>query len=479
MRKLLIYFSLISLGLAGLVACAGLGLVAAAPSSAGGCAFPVAAFRRAKAGRVEPLLDSAALTYLQLAERRANDLLSAEGKETELASLNALDQALGQAEAAIAEAPGSATPDLRLRLANIINTARTALNQLTIVPERYPEQYASMQIKLQALLQVVAGSKSASSLQYSKFSFHVLFPLIAGAAPSSAEVSPIPAVAQGVVFLPGSPGAEHAFFPLVEGHANLECQDCHKGEQYAGLSSQCESCHIQDRPVNHFQGSCISCHKLSNWKDAVLDHRIAGATNCLSCHIKDKPANHFTGQCSSCHNTNAWNPATFNHQAAGATDCQSCHTKNKPANHFAGQCSSCHNTHAWKPATFNHQAAGATDCQTCHTKNKPANHFTGQCSSCHSTTAWRPAALRPCRHGRHRLPELPHQEQTRQPLRRAVLILPQHQRLEAGALRPCRQWCHRLPELPHQEQTCQPLRRAVLILPQHQRLEASALRPCR
>ncbi len=142
---------------------------------------------------------------------------------------------------------------------------------------------------------------------------------------------------RAVSFLPGSNGAEHAFFPLTGSHAQLECEACHAEGRFSGTPNQCESCHNNVKPARHFTGDCAACHSTNTWQEIHFDHAAAGTKDCLSCHTRNRPANHFPGQCSSCHTTRAWRPASFSHQ--GLTDCASCHTKNKPANHFPGQCS--------------------------------------------------------------------------------------------------------------------------------------------
>ncbi len=177
-------------------------------------------------------------------------------------------------------------------------------------------------------------------------------------------------------------------------HYPGQCSTCHATDGWVPASfshlnldvSDCQSCHLPDRPAAHYPGQCSACHTTAGWLPATFDHAVANATDCQSCHLPDRPAAHYPGQCSACHTTSGWLPATFNHSAAGATDCQSCHLPDRPANHYNGQCSACHSTSAWRPASFNHAVAGATDCQSCHTR--PANHFPGQCSQCHTTRNW-------------------------------------------------------------------------------------------
>ena len=72
-------------------------------------------------------------------------------------------------------------------------------------------------------------------------------------------------------------------FPLVGGHATLECDSCHKSAavgQFQGLDTACYSCHAktyqQTTEPNHitagFPTTCEQCHGFSNWYSAQFDH---------------------------------------------------------------------------------------------------------------------------------------------------------------------------------------------------------------
>jgi hypothetical protein len=126
-----------------------------------------------------------------------------------------------------------------------------------------------------------------------------------------------------------------------------------------------------------------------------FDHDLAGTgRDCQACHANRRPANHFQGQCSACHDTDGWTPANFNHDTASA-DCQGCHEAQRPQGHSGGQCSACHNVSGWTPAKFSHETAGAAaDCQGCHEGQRPANHLQGQCSECHNAgSSWQPSTI--------------------------------------------------------------------------------------
>jgi hypothetical protein len=282
-------------------------------------------------------------------------------------------------------------------------------------------------------------------------------------------------------------------FPLTGAHVNVQCAHCHVNNQFAGLSTQCVSCHLKDfqntNNPNHvsagFPQDCTLCHTTATWQGAKFDHsktqfpltgahvnvqcaqchvnnQFAGlSTQCVSCHLKDfqntNNPNHaaagFPQNCALCHTTASWAGATFNHNTAttfpltGAhvnVACASCHVNNVFAglstacsgchmadyngtnnpNHkaagFPTDCSLCHTTANWNGATFNHNntpfpltgAHTSVACGTCHVNNVFAglstacaschmadyngatspNHkaagFPTDCSLCHSTTNW-------------------------------------------------------------------------------------------
>jgi len=174
-------------------------------------------------------------------------------------------------------------------------------------------------------------------------------------------------------------------YMLVGQHSTLECGACHVDQNFENTPGTCVGCHEADNPHDVLFGTdCVLCHNSVSWQDVQFDHTLIDTSDCQACHLENAPENHYPGQCSTCHTTSAWLPAFFDHESAGATDCQACHTR--PAGHYPGQCSACHTTSGWLPAFFDHSAAGATDCQSCH--NRPANHYNGQCSLCHSTSSW-------------------------------------------------------------------------------------------
>ncbi len=320
---------------------------------------------------------------LDLLERRIADLSELADTPTEDAALLALDISLDRAQKIIAALPAEIKPDLMDRLREILVQTVNLLSSLTISPQNAPDFFLAVYTRVLTFQDLVTQIKSGDSQAFLNADAITTLPLVmsndgvtASSAAADTWIDP-----QTVVFPPGSPGAQHTFFPLTGKHSTLECTSCHLEGKFAGTARLCSSCHASATPASHFTGECSTCHSTSAWLPASFDH--TGQTNCQSCHTR--PNGHYSGQCSACHSTSAWRPADFNH--TGQTNCQSCHTR--PNGHYSGQCSACHSTQAWRPASFNHN--GQTNCQSCHTR--PANHASGQCSTCHATNAWRPASF--------------------------------------------------------------------------------------
>ncbi|MCL4560976.1 MAG: hypothetical protein M1281_10215 [Chloroflexi bacterium] len=345
---------------------------------------------RRPAGKAHHLIDIAA--------RRARDLSRLSGTPQEQLALDELEQAVFQAVNASAHADSNDSVALRGQLLKVLEKSHTAMLGLKSVSNQNSQHLSAFwnwlvvvtrlvqnaNLPLGALIQSAGVNLPSTNL-----------PVSAGSqtaqphpTQTAAEITPQP-----VTFPPGSPGAEHAFFPLDGQHAALSCFACHPGGRYAGAPKLCSDCHAKDLPSIHYPGECSTCHNADNWRDASYDHSLAQAADCSYCHLRLQPDGHYKAQCSACHSVQAWNPASFNHAAIGATNCQSCHSQDQPSGHYNAQCSACHNNKEWKPASFNHTAVEATNCQSCHSQSTPDNHYSGQCSACHKTSGWKPASF--------------------------------------------------------------------------------------
>lgn len=107
-------------------------------------------------------------------------------------------------------------------------------------------------------------------------------------------------------------------FPLTGAHVGLACLDCHSSGQYAGLPSDCYSCHSEDfnatvDPAHVAAGysqDCTECHTTSTWIGATVTHDgfpiYTGKhaplwTVCSDCHTNSSNYSVFTCTTSACH----------------------------------------------------------------------------------------------------------------------------------------------------------------------------------
>lgn len=168
----------------------------------------------------------------------------------------------------------------------------------------------------------------------------------------------------------------HAFFPLTGGHAGLSCDECHPGNDFRPIPSDCFSCHSDDfsGAPNHTAGGyshdCLKCHSRNTWEGARFDHTFFPLT-----------AGHSGLACIDCHTSGTTGPIP--------STCISCHQDdyNGAPNHasFPQTCQQCHTTVRWEGATFTHetfQLSGPhnVSCNQCHTGG---NTSTFNCLACH------------------------------------------------------------------------------------------------
>jgi hypothetical protein len=177
-------------------------------------------------------------------------------------------------------------------------------------------------------------------------------------------------------------------FALTGAHTSVACNTCHANGQFAGLSSACSSCHLDDyngaTSPNHaaagFPQDCRLCHSTTQWNGAQFNHSttsfpLTGSHQnvaCANCHVNNAFSGTPTG-CYSCHRNEYDTVTNPNHSAAG----------------FPTSCQTCHNTTNWNGATFNHSFpiyAGKhrgkwNTCNECHTNS--ANYASFSCLNCH------------------------------------------------------------------------------------------------
>jgi Zn finger protein HypA/HybF involved in hydrogenase expression len=141
----------------------------------------------------------------------------------------------------------------------------------------------------------------------------------------------------------------HYFFPLVQGHSNLDCAQCHQSTNYADISSACASCHLED------------FNSTSN-----PDHRVSGfTTDCTLCHSLSpgwSPAGYNQ------HDDNHFPIYSGNHQAVW-NSCTECHTNS--ANYTLFSCIDCHEHSNESEMRDEHSGVGgyrfeSNACYSCH-----------------------------------------------------------------------------------------------------------------
>ena len=207
----------------------------------------------------------------------------------------------------------------------------------------------------------------------------------------------------------------HPGFSLTLGHSTPDCIDCHIGEVYSGIQTECYSCHQPEYAASSnpkhsaagFSTVCQTCHTANpGWEPTSFNHSSFPLTGghtvpeCNDCHIGDNytsvPADcyachqqdylsaadpshidaMFPQTCQTCHSTNpGWEPTTFSHGTFpltlghSAVSCNDCHIAGNYTS-TPSDCYSCHQQNYLNTADPNHTAAGfATTCQTCHSTN--------------------------------------------------------------------------------------------------------------
>ncbi len=178
----------------------------------------------------------------------------------------------------------------------------------------------------------------------------------------------------------------HMAYPLTGQHTVAKCSDCHPEGIYAGTSSDCVSCHLDeydnttdpDHKAMNFSTDCISCHGNSfiNWQTVTFDHSaywiLQGAhtnLNCSNCHAQGY---NLPRDCFGCHAQDYNDTTSPDHATAGfPPDCELCHYPT----HFS-----------WSQAVFDHRFPinsgkhSNADCTDCHLTS---NFREFSCLSCH------------------------------------------------------------------------------------------------
>jgi hypothetical protein len=121
----------------------------------------------------------------------------------------------------------------------------------------------------------------------------------------------------------------------------VACASCHVNNVYAGLSTQCYSCHQSDyngttNPVHSTAGfptTCETCHTTTAWTGATFNHtwfptNHGGAGGvCSRCHTNANDYSVFS--CTICHTQAQTDPrhTSVRGYVYNSTNCYQCHPR--------------------------------------------------------------------------------------------------------------------------------------------------------
>ncbi|MBC8323037.1 MAG: hypothetical protein H8E70_05675, partial [Candidatus Marinimicrobia bacterium] len=191
---------------------------------------------------------------------------------------------------------------------------------------------------------------------------------------------------------------EETQFPLVGGHRNVNCNECHDDLTNIDVTpTDCFSCHhvqykTAQNPSHFLSGmstDCKECHGIeqSAWVPSSFDHNVQTSW--------ELTGSHFSAECSGCH---------VGEFLGTPNDCWSCHEQEFNAtgsgqfpdapdhvtNMYSQSCEVCHSTFEWKGAEVNHDLTEfpltgnhqTTDCAQCHINGNYDVPL--DCADCHS-----------------------------------------------------------------------------------------------
>lgn len=125
-------------------------------------------------------------------------------------------------------------------------------------------------------------------------------------------------------------GFDHEpYYPLQDGHENLECAQCHQDQKYVGISSTCVDCHAD--PELHagvFGENCNMCHSVAAWAPAelkehtfMIQHGDEPIDTCETCHA----GSYTEYPCGTCHENAEMETMHLSEGITEINDCISCH----------------------------------------------------------------------------------------------------------------------------------------------------------
>lgn len=216
-------------------------------------------------------------------------------------------------------------------------------------------------------------------------------------------------------------------YRLVEKHASVRCEQCHRASEKAAFAKvfllphqQCIDCH-EDKHHGEFKqrynNNCATCHTERGYKPSTFTLAKHATTNfsltgghlaitCYDCHYRTESAGlvfHFNklacetchkdvhngefasamnkSGCATCHSTEQWKTTTFDHSATKFP---------LTGKHTSVLCTDCHKQEGNKKGIVQFRKI-SVDCESCHKdihqKQFVVNEKT-ECSTCHKTEGW-------------------------------------------------------------------------------------------
>jgi hypothetical protein len=137
-------------------------------------------------------------------------------------------------------------------------------------------------------------------------------------------------------------------FPLSGAHTSVACANCHVGNNYTTVPTDCYGCHKTDftgvQNPNHiasgFPTTCATCHNTTTWAGATFNHtwfpiytgnHARVWTTCADCHLDASNYNSFS--CTACH-THSQASTDREHRGVrgyvfSPTSCYQCHPQGR------------------------------------------------------------------------------------------------------------------------------------------------------
>ena len=193
-----------------------------------------------------------------------------------------------------------------------------------------------------------------------------------------------------------------ADFQLTGQHLTTRCVECHSSLTFKPQPKTCVGCHPE--PEVHrglFGTDCASCHSTETFDDIQPLHDVGAFSlegahdqvDCETCHVDSRPlagtgnlcinchrqddvhSNSLAPTCGDCHSQWSFAPAQFDHATVGCNltgihrmmPCADCHQEGNFRG-LSSTCYSCHRDDAMRVADPDHSAY-SPNCGTCHNPN--------------------------------------------------------------------------------------------------------------